>query len=64
MICAPAASVLGARIPFGAAHRVYFDTPPLGGRCRALGGAPELLVGCERFAICGALLSALGKQTK
>jgi len=22
--------------PFGAAHRVYLDTPPLIGRCRAL----------------------------
>jgi hypothetical protein len=22
--------------PFGAAHRVYLDTPPLVGRCRAL----------------------------
>jgi len=31
MICVPAVSVLGARIPFGAAHRVYFDTPPLKG---------------------------------
>ena len=33
MICALAASVSGARIPFGAAHRVYFDTPPLIGNC-------------------------------
>jgi hypothetical protein len=31
MICALAASVSGASIPFGAAHRVYFDTPPLKG---------------------------------
>ena len=31
MICALAASVSGASFPFGAAHRVYFDTPPLKG---------------------------------
>ncbi len=31
-----AASHSGVRIPFGAAHRVNFDTPPLKGRCRAL----------------------------
>ena len=29
--------------PFGAAHRVYLDTPPLIGRCRALAA----LVGAE-----------------
>ena len=29
--------------PFGAAHRVYVDTPPLIGRCRALAA----LVGAE-----------------
>ena len=33
MICALAASVSGACIPFGAAHRVYFDTSPLKGNC-------------------------------
>ena len=31
MIYALAASVFTATIPFGAAHRVYFDTPPLKG---------------------------------
>jgi hypothetical protein len=35
MVCALAASHLGISIPFGAAHRVNFDTPPLRGRCRA-----------------------------
>jgi hypothetical protein len=33
MVRARAASCLGASIPFGAAHRVYFDTPPLAGNC-------------------------------
>ena len=33
MICVLAASVFTANIPFGAAHRVYFDTPPLKGNC-------------------------------
>jgi hypothetical protein len=28
-------SRMAASIPFGAAHRVYFDTPPLKGRCLA-----------------------------
>jgi hypothetical protein len=31
MVRARAASRIGASIPFGAAHRVYFDTPPLKG---------------------------------
>ena len=31
MIYAPAVSVSTASIPFGAAHRVDFDTPPLRG---------------------------------
>jgi hypothetical protein len=34
MVRARAASRIGASIPFGAAHRVYFDTPPLKGYCR------------------------------
>jgi hypothetical protein len=33
MIRARAASRMGASIPFGAAHRVNFDTPPLKGCC-------------------------------
>jgi hypothetical protein len=35
MICARATDVYSASIPFGAAHRVYFDTPPLKGCCMA-----------------------------
>ena len=35
MIRAHAASVPAASIPFGAAHRVNFDTPPLKGCCQA-----------------------------
>jgi hypothetical protein len=35
MVRARAASHSGVSIPFGAAHRVNFDTPPLKGRCRA-----------------------------
>jgi hypothetical protein len=35
MVRAHAASHSGVSIPFGAAHRVNFDTPPLRGRCRA-----------------------------
>jgi len=31
MIRGLAASVPGVKSPFGAAHRVYFDTPPLKG---------------------------------
>lgn len=31
MIRGLAASVSGVKSPFGAAHRVYFDTPPLKG---------------------------------
>jgi hypothetical protein len=34
MVRARAASRIGASIPFGAAHRVYFDTPPLKGCCK------------------------------
>ena len=33
MVRARAASRTTASIPFGAAHRVYFDTPPLVGNC-------------------------------
>ena len=40
MIHAHAASVAAASIPFGAAHRVNFDNPPLRGSCRALWSAP------------------------
>src|SRR5450631_3378381 len=36
--------------PFGAAHRVYLDTPPLRGRCRALRGALERLVSNQPLA--------------
>jgi hypothetical protein len=39
MVRARAASRSGTNIPFGAAHREYFDTPPLKGRCRAPFGA-------------------------
>jgi hypothetical protein len=39
MVRARAANRTTAGIPFGAAHRVYFDTPPLKGRCRAPFGA-------------------------
>jgi hypothetical protein len=39
MVRARAARRIGASIPFGAAHRVYFDTPPLKGCCRAPFGA-------------------------
>jgi hypothetical protein len=41
-------------IPFGAAHRVYFDTPPLKGRCRApfsaIGRCAEF-VGLTKFVV-------------
>ena len=33
MVRARAASQIAASIPFGAAHRVYFDNPPLKGSC-------------------------------
>jgi hypothetical protein len=33
MVRARAASHSGVSIPFGAAHRVNFDTPPLKGNC-------------------------------
>jgi hypothetical protein len=33
MVRARAASCICASIPFGATHRVYFDTPPLKGCC-------------------------------
>jgi hypothetical protein len=36
MIRGRSASDSGVTYPFGAAHRVYFDTPPLVGRCEAL----------------------------
>jgi hypothetical protein len=36
MIRVLAASVPVTSIPFGAAHRVNFDNPPLKGSCRAL----------------------------
>jgi hypothetical protein len=39
MVRARAASRSSTSIPFGAAHRVNFDTPPLVGRCRAPFGA-------------------------
>ena len=35
VVRARAARYTGVGIPFGAAHRVYFDTPPLKGCCRA-----------------------------
>lgn len=35
MICVRVADRSKASIRFGAAHRVYFDTPPLEGCCRA-----------------------------
>jgi hypothetical protein len=35
MIRARAASHFGVSIPFGAAHRVNFDNPPLKGSCLA-----------------------------
>jgi hypothetical protein len=35
MIRVRATDVYGASIPFGASHRVYFDTPPLKGSCMA-----------------------------
>ena len=41
MVRARAASHSGVRIPFGAAHRVDFDTPPLKGRCLALTSASK-----------------------
>jgi hypothetical protein len=45
---------MAASIPFGAAHRVYFDTPPLKGRCRApfgaIGRCAEF-VGLTKFAV-------------
>jgi hypothetical protein len=34
MVHARAASQMAVSIPFGAAHRVNFDTPPLKGSCR------------------------------
>jgi hypothetical protein len=34
MVRAPAASQIGVIVPFGAAHRVNFDTPSLKGYCR------------------------------
>ena len=40
MVRARAAKHFGFGIPFGAAHRVNFDTPSLVGRC----GAPRALV--------------------
>jgi hypothetical protein len=39
MVRARAASQMAVSIPFGAAHRVNFDTPPLEGRCLAPFGA-------------------------
>jgi hypothetical protein len=39
MVRARAASRMAASIPFGAAHRLNFDTPPLKGRCLAPFGA-------------------------
>jgi hypothetical protein len=35
MVRALGASHSGVSVPFGAAHRVNFDTPPLRGSCRA-----------------------------
>ncbi len=52
---APAVDISGAGSPFGAAHRVYLDTPPLTGRCGALWGALELLVCFQKVAFVGAL---------
>jgi hypothetical protein len=34
MIRAYTASGIAVNTPFGAAHRVYFDNPPLKGSCR------------------------------
>ena len=48
--------------PFGAAHRVYLDTPPLRGRCSALRGALERFVWNQQFAFLRALWSALGEH--
>lgn len=39
MIHARAVNDMAASIPCGAAHRVYFDNPPLKGSCRALWSA-------------------------
>jgi hypothetical protein len=47
MVRAHAASRTTASIPFGASHRVYFDTPPLKGCCRAPLGA---IGRCAEFA--------------
>jgi hypothetical protein len=54
MVRAHAASRIGVSIPFGAAHRVYFDTPPLKGRCRAPFGAiwrGAEFVGLTKFVV-------------
>jgi len=54
MVRARAANRIGASNPFGAAHRVYFDTPPLKGRCRAPFGAIRRcaeLVGLTKFVV-------------
>jgi hypothetical protein len=50
MILARAIDVSGAFVPFGAAHRVYFDTPPLKGCCMATLVAIQRLVENESLA--------------
>jgi len=42
MVRAVAADVSGVSIPFGATHRVNFDTPPLKGYCQG-----TLVPSCE-----------------
>ena len=61
MVRARAASRIGANIPFGAAHRVYFDTPPLVGRCPAPVGARWRCAGLKRVAKFAAPVGATGR---
>jgi hypothetical protein len=61
MVRPRAVSRMGARIPFGAAHRVYFDTPPLKGCCRAPLGA---IGHCVEFVRLTKLVVPLGAHRR